>query len=150
MPRTRKVTHRGQAAVEFAFIAVIVMVVLLVGIQFALIGQAALAVSQASSALARFASINPGQLGPNGSVAMNSTIEQLVSPSILTNGGNDLTITIASYSQNTTTTTNSPTLGDRAVISISYNATGKIALPNPFLHITFPSSLTASESALYE
>ena len=141
---------RGQAAVEFALIAVIALIVLLVGIQFALIGQAALAVSQASNALARFAAVNPGQIGPNGTVTLNSTLEQLVSSTLLSNGGNDLTITIASYSQNTTTTTSSPTMGDRAVVSISYNASSKILLPNPFLFVSFPSSLTANESEMYE
>ncbi len=40
--------RRGQAMVEFALIATLAMVVLLVGIQFAIIGQAALAVTQAS------------------------------------------------------------------------------------------------------
>jgi len=40
--------RRGQAMVEFALIATLSMVVLLVGIQFAIIGQAALAVTQAS------------------------------------------------------------------------------------------------------
>lgn len=141
---------RGQAAVEFAIIAVVALIVLLVGIQFAMLGQAALAVSQASDAIARFAAVNPGQLGPNGTVPLNSTIEQLVSSTLLSNGGNDLTISIASFSQNTTTTTSSPTMGDRAVVSISYNASSKIILPNPFLSIPFPSNLTANEVEMYE
>ncbi len=68
---TRKSLGRGQAAVEFALISVIALMVLLLGIQFAMIGQAALAVSQASDAIARYASINAGQLPANGSVTVN-------------------------------------------------------------------------------
>ncbi len=51
----RKRASRGQSAVEFAMISVLALVVMLIGIQFALIGQAAVAVSQGSSALARYA-----------------------------------------------------------------------------------------------
>jgi len=36
------------------------------------------------------------------------------------------------------------------VLSISYNAASKILLPNPFLGISFPSSLTANQVSLYE
>src|SRR5258705_3325708 len=50
--------HRGQAMVEFALFATLSMVLLLVGIQFAIIGQAALAVTQASYLGARAASVN--------------------------------------------------------------------------------------------
>ena len=44
LPRSR--ISRGQAAAEFALIAPVVIIVMLVGVQFALIGQAALALSQ--------------------------------------------------------------------------------------------------------
>ena len=44
-PRRSRIS-RGQSAVEFALISTIALVVMLVGVQFALIGQAALAVSQ--------------------------------------------------------------------------------------------------------
>ncbi|HVA79799.1 MAG TPA: TadE/TadG family type IV pilus assembly protein [Candidatus Binataceae bacterium] len=145
-----KSLRRGQAAVEFALISVIAMIVLLVGIQFALLGQAALAVSQASNSLARYASVYAGQLGTNGTVTMSPAVQQLVSSSLMTNGGNDLTITIASYSGTSTTTTSSPQQYDRAVIQVSYNASSKLVLPNPFLGISFPSSLSATEAALYE
>jgi len=141
---------RGQAAVELAMIAPIAIIVMLVAVQFAMIGQAALAVSQGSSALARYAAVNPGVVGPNGTVTLTSAMEQLLSSSILTNSGKDLTVTIASYTGTTTTTTSSPGYTDRLVISLSYNAASKIALPNPFLGITFPTTLAASDSQMYE
>jgi hypothetical protein len=143
--------------VEFAMIATLAIVVMIVGVQFALIGQAALALSQGSSALARYAAVNPGvnvvAAGGNkgnGSVTLTSGMQQLLSPSLLTNGGADLTVTIASYTGTTTTTTSSPGFADTCVISLSYNASKKIALPNPFLGISFPTTLSASDSQMYE
>ena len=141
---------RGQAAFEFAMIAPLALVMILVGVQFAMIGQAALAVSQGSSALARYAAVNPGALGANGTVTLTTPMKQLLSSSILTNGGADLTVTIASYTGTTLTTTSKPKYTDRLVINLSYNATSKIALPNPFLGITFPTTLAASDSQMYE
>lgn len=152
-PRTRAVRRwfsRGQAMAELAFIAPIAIILVLLGIQFAMIGQAALALSQGASALARYAAINPGTMGPNGTVAMTTAMQQLLSSSILTNGGRDLTVTIASYSGTSTTTTSTPGYTDRLVINLSYNVRSKIALPNPFLGVSFPTTLSASDSQMYE
>jgi Flp pilus assembly protein TadG len=145
---------RGQSAVEFALMSSIALAVMLIGVQFALIGQAALAVSQGASALARYAAVNPGTMGPNSSVAASalpSAAQQLLSSSILTNSGTDLTVTVASFTGTTTTTTSSPGYTDRAVVSMSYNAASKIFLPSStLLGITFPTTLTASDSQMYE
>jgi Flp pilus assembly protein TadG len=146
----RGLISRGQSMVEFALISTVAMMVMFVGIQFALIGQAALAVSQGASALARYAAVNPGSLGTNGTVTLPTAASQLLSSSILTNGGADLTTTIASYTGTTTTTTSTPGYTDRVVITLSYSAASKIALPNPFFGIHFPSTLAASDSQMYE
>ena len=135
--------------------ATVALAVMLIGIQFAIIGQAALAVSQGASALARYAAVNPGALGTdNGSVSGGSlptAAQNLVSSSILSNSGGDLTVTIASYTGTTTTTTSSPQYTDRVVISMSYNAANKIVLPSStLLGISFPTTLTASDSQMYE
>src|ERR1019366_9638498 len=143
---------RGQAAVEFAMIAVLAITIMLVGVQFAMLGQAALAVSQGSSAIARYASVNEGTIPALSSYsgAPNTAMQALLSPSILTNRGADLTVTIVSYTGTTTATTSSPVpLKDRLTVSLSYNAkTGnKIVLPNPFLGVvTFPTTLSGSDS----
>jgi Flp pilus assembly protein TadG len=139
---------RGQTMVEFALLATIFMVVLLVGIQFAIIGQAALAVSQLSYAGARFASLN----GSSSDSDIESYIATtLASPSLkTTNGGSsDLTITL-SHPDGTT-------FGQPVTVNISYNAASRILLPNPFMRIppffpgiSFPTTLTASETAMYE
>jgi Flp pilus assembly protein TadG len=140
--------------VEFALISAVALAVMLVGIQFALIGQAALAISQGASALARYAAVNPGTMGPNSSVKANAlptAAQQLLSSSILTNSGGDLTVTVASYTGTTTTTTSTPGYTDRAVISMSYVTTSKIFLPSTtLLGITFPATLSASDSQMYE
>ena len=152
--RSRRRFTRGQSVVEFALISTVALMVMLIGIQFAIIGQAAVSVGQGASALARYAAINPGTLGPNGSVAASSLPTQaynLLSSTILTNSGADLTVTTASYSGNSTNTTSSPGYNDRAVITLSYNASGKIFLPsNSLLGISFPTTLTGSESQMYE
>jgi Flp pilus assembly protein TadG len=144
---------RGQSAVEFALISTLALAVMLFGVQFALIGQAALALSQGSSALARYAAVNPGVLGANGSVTLSDPVKQLLSSSILTStsGTSDLTVTIASYTGTTTNTTSSPGYTDRAVITMSYNASGKIFLPSTtLLGVHFPTALSATDSQMYE
>jgi hypothetical protein len=135
--------------------ATLALALMLIGIQFAIIGQAALAVSQGSSTLARYAAVNPGALGTyNGTATLTTAAQNLLSPSILTSTGgtSDLTVTINSYTGTTTTQTSAPVASqDRLVINLSYNATKKIVLPSStLLGITFPSTLTAADSQLYE
>jgi Flp pilus assembly protein TadG len=164
--RRRRRISQGQSMVEFALISAFALAVMLVGIQYALIGQAAVAVSQGASALARYASANPGTLGNstgNGSVTLNQGLENLLSSTIGTNSWGDLTVTITSYQGTTSNVTtaasnpNGPQFGDRCVISFSYNTRSKLAVPNPFLAvppifpgISFPSQLGASAAQLYE
>lgn len=147
---------RGQSTVEFALLSTLAMVIMLVGVQFALIGQADLALSQGSSLLARYAAVNQGISGTfNGSISGSSlptTVQQLLSSTLLNNGGN-LTVNIHSYqggTKNTTTNAPVPTV-DRVVINMTYNTAGVMALPNPFLGlINFPTGLSGSDSELYE
>jgi len=149
--------NRGQSAVEFALVSVLGLVLMMVGVQFALIGQVALSLSQGASALARYAAVNPGSFGTdNGTASLPSAASALLSPTI--NDGK-LTVSIASYKGGTvSTTTSSPSATvDRVVVSLTYDATNKIALPNPFLAIpgifpgiTFPTSLGAQDEQLYE
>jgi Flp pilus assembly protein TadG len=161
MRRERIRNRRGQSTVEFAIGATLALVVTIVGVQFAIIGQAALAVSQGASSLARYAAVNPGGLGTyNGTASMPlpSGAENLLSPTITTSstsGGSttyDLTVTVASYQGSTNTTTSAPVAAqDRVLVTMTYNAAKKIVLPsNTLLGITFPTNLTAQDSQLYE
>jgi hypothetical protein len=141
---------RGQSAVEFAMISVLALAVMLIGIQFALIGQTALAVSQGSAALARYAAVNPGTLGQNGTATVPTAASALLSPTI--NDAN-LTVTIHSYKSDGTTEEDGTIIPtqDSVKISMSYDATNKIFLPShTLLGISFPTTLTSAESALYE
>ncbi len=152
--RTRVMSRisRGQSAVEFAMISVVALIIMLVGIQYAMIGQAALAVSQGSSALARYVAVNPGTVSSGNASSLPTAAQQLLSQSILTNGGSDLTVTVVSRTGTGAPETGTPVpSSDQVVVQLSYNATSKIALPNPFLGIvTFPTTLAASTSQLYE
>ena len=159
--RSSKRISRGQSAVEFALISVLALAVMLIGIQYAMIGQAAVAVSQGSSALARYAASNPGKLGTNnGSVkgsALPVGVKQLLSQSILTNGGDDLTINVTTTTGTGAPETNPPVQGDQLLLSLSYVTTSKLAVPNPFLAIpplfpgiSFPGTVAASNSQMYE
>ena len=161
-PPSRKRASRGQSAVEFAMISVLALVVMLVGIQFALIGQAAVAVSQGSSALARYAasSVNNSLGTYNGSVAggaLPPAAQQVLSQSLNTNSWNDLTVTVSSKTGSGATSSNPPKQGDQLTITLSYVTTSKLALPSPFLAvpplfpgITFPASVGATDSQMYE
>jgi Flp pilus assembly protein TadG len=144
---------RGQTAVEFAMVSVLALVIMLVGVQFALIGQSALALSQGASAIARYAAVHESTLGASYSGAPNAAMQDLLSSSLGTNGWGDLTVTITSYKGGTaaTTTTTPTSKTDRAGVTLSYDASSKIALPNPFLGlITFPTALSAQDQQLYE
>ena len=93
-PRSSRVS-RGQSTVEFALVSVLGLVVMMVGVQFALIGQVALSLSQGASALARYAAVNPGSFGTdNGTASLPSAASALLSPTI---NDSKLTVTIASY-----------------------------------------------------
>jgi hypothetical protein len=153
--RNSGIVSRGQAAVEFALISVLALAIMLIGVQFALIGQAALAVSQGASSLARYVAVNPGAVGPNLNAVKVSSLptaaQNLLSPTILTGSGNDLKVTTVSYKGTTTTVTSSPVQTDRLIITLSYDASGRLFLPsNTLLGITFPTSLGASDSQMYE
>jgi Flp pilus assembly protein TadG len=158
-PRNR--VSRGQSAVEFALLSVFALAVMLVGVQYALIGQAAVAVSQGSSALARYVSSNLGNYIANGTVKASTlplAAQQVLPQSLMTNGGADLTVTVNSYQgDGVTTEANPPAPGEQVVITLSYDTKTKIAVPNPFLQmpplfpgITFPRAVGATDSQMYE
>lgn len=131
--------RRGQSMVEFALILTVGLFVLLVSIQFALIGQAALAISQLAYQGARWASVNPNA----DQSAVAAFMKQAGSPTITRDGGTHLTITL-------TPNTTPRTFGDPLTVNITYDATPQIVLPNPFLGITFPSTLTSQQTAMSE
>lgn len=149
---------RGQSMVEFALIAPVVLALMVVGVQYAIIGQSALAVSQGASAIARYAAVNPGTVGGssgNGTVTLNgTTLQNLLSPNICGGSCGSLTASIASTSAATgsaTTAQNPPQFGDQLQITLRFDATNEIVLPSTtLLGISFPTNLTGTASAVYE
>jgi Flp pilus assembly protein TadG len=161
MRSPKKRFSRGQSAVEFALISVLALAVMVIGIQYAIIGQAAVAVSQGSSALARYASSNAGNYLTNGTIkasALPLAAQQVLPQTLLSNSGGDLTVTVSSLKgDGATTEANPPTTGEEVVITLSYDTTSKLAVPNPFLAmppifpgITFPATVAAKDSQMYE
>jgi len=133
----------GQSATEFALILPILFIVLLVGIQYAVLGQAALALSQGASGLARYEAVHAGTVNSGKASGLPAPAQQLLSDTILTNGGGDLTVGV----------TSSPGtgFGDTCKINLTYSAASKIVLPNNFFGIPlFPTTLSASAADLYE
>ena len=138
--------------VEFAMGATLTLVVMLVGVQFAIIGQAALALSQGASTLARYAAVHPGTVSSGTGNSLPMPAQQLLSPTILTGSGSDLTVTVSSLKPDGTPEAGTPIQGqDQVIINLSYNAAQKVVLPtSTLLGLSFPTNLTASDSQLYE
>jgi hypothetical protein len=118
----------------------------MVGIQFALIGDCALAVTQLSYVGARYASVHPTyQLtSSSGGSDVESYMLSVASPTIMSNSGNDLTISMPTPCPTTNSFSNPVT------ISVQYNLTSKIFLPNPFLGISFPTTVQSTQTAFCE
>jgi Flp pilus assembly protein TadG len=131
-------TGRAQAAVEFAIILTVALIVLVVGVQFAIIGETALALGQANYQGARYAAVNPSST----QAQIQAYMVSIASPTISANNGSYLTTTL------------SPTppcaFGATVTVSVSFDIKHLLAVPNPFLGISFPTTLTNSESAFCE
>lgn len=162
---------RGQAAVEFALVLTVAMIVLFVAIQFALIGQAALALGQMNYQGARYAAVN--------TCADASQVAQYMcsvgSPTITKNNGGNLTVTLngsAGSIGSGNCVAPSPTdvqpdsstgqcsgggaprtLGTSVIVGVSFNmagAGGILFLNSPFMGVSFPTTLSSTETAMSE
>jgi hypothetical protein len=129
----------GQAMVEMAIVMPILAFVMVLAIQFALIGSAMLALNQVTYQGARYASVNQG--------ADRSTVYNYMlsvgSPTITSNGGANLSV---SLNPSTTPRASFSTV----TVTSTLNAQSLIVVPNPFFGVSLPSSLTATESAMVE
>jgi hypothetical protein len=90
--------------------------------------------------------------------ALPAAAQEVLSQSILTNNGNDLTVTINTYTGTGGVENGTPVAqSDQLVVSLSYVTTSKLAVPNPFLAIPplfpgiqFPGTVGATDSEMYE
>jgi Flp pilus assembly protein TadG len=144
--------RRGQTMVEFALGATLTLVVMVVGVQFAIIGQVVLALNQGASTLARYAAVHPGTVSSGAASSLPIPAQQLLSPTLLTGSGSDLTVTVSSLKPDGSSEAGTPIQGqDQVIINLSYNAAKKVVLPSStLLGLSFPTTLTASNSQLYE
>jgi|SRR5208282_565089 len=131
-------TSRAQSAVEFAIALPIVLITLLVGVQFAIIGEAALALGQVNYQGARYAAV----YGTATQSAVNSYMISVASPTISANNG--------AYLSTSLNPAPPCTFGSAITVSVTFDAKHLLALPSPFLGISFPTTLTSSESAFCE
>ena len=132
--------ERAQAAVEFALIAPVVIVVMLVGIQFAIIGAASLGLGDVAYQGARWAAINSSSTPAQVRTYMIS----VASPLIASSNGSYLTVSIPAG-------TMPCTFGGTVQVPVSFDIAHLVVLPNPFMGmIHFPTALTNSESAFCE
>lgn len=135
----RGLLGRGQAMVEFAMIAVIAMLILFLGIQFALLGQAALAVGQLAYQGARYASINPNL----SSAQVTTWMQGVASPTIASADKTILAITVTPDQPR-------PFQGT-VIVTVTLNTVKKklIFLPN-FFGINLGSSISSQQSAMVD
>lgn len=146
--------------VEFAMVSTIAIFVLLIAIQYAMIGQAALALSQAAFQGARFASVNPAapqsdvQCFLAGSGTWNGggcTQSAVASPTITKNSGHYLTLAMSP-------TATPRTFGQSVTVTLTFDVCGSGMLIlgtrngrcGSFFGIAFPTTLTATETAMSE
>lgn len=168
------VTGRGQAAVEFALVATVAMIVLFVAVQLALIGEDALSLGQMNYQGARWAAVNTCALDTE----IANYIVSVGSPSVAESGGTcgtQLTMSITDYVTGAQTTrsnikgtacTNPPpsptqcaagvnqrTFGTPVTITLTFDASKAIFLGNGknwMGLISFPTTLTSTETAMAE
>jgi hypothetical protein len=129
---------RAQSVVEFAIALPILLVTLVVGVQFAIIGAASLALGQVNYQGARYAAVNTSATQSDVKTYMLS----VAAPTIRANSGSYLTATLSPAPP--------CSFGSSVTVSLTFTTTQLLALPNPFMGIRFPTSLTSSESAFCE
>ena len=169
--------RKGQAAVEFALISVVAMIVLFVAVQLALIGEDALALGQMNYQGARWAAVN--------TCATDTEIKSYIlasgSPSVTQSGGScgtylQMDITDTKTSQTTRTnvsggscSTPSPTTGcasprsfgtpvtitlrfslDKAIFLLGSGNNFGGSRTQSWLGLNFPTQLSSSETAMAE
>jgi Flp pilus assembly protein TadG len=132
---------RGQAMVEFSMIAVIAIFILFLGIQLALLGQAALAVGQLAYQGARYASINPSI---SSATIVGTMRMQFASPTIASSDNTILAISVTPDQPRTFQSTVTVT------VTLDPSKKGLVLLPNPFFGIHLGTKITSTQNAMVD
>jgi hypothetical protein len=123
------------------------MIVLFVGVQFAMIGRTALALGQMTYQGARYAAVHP-DCGNTACTITSPTIRNFmlqVGWPTFTNNSANLVVTVSPDIPP------SHTFGQAVTVTSSFTLPPSVlVLPNPFLGIPFPATLTSSQTAMSE
>src|SRR5690348_3748524 len=133
-------SKRGQASVELALLLPVALVLLILGIQFAIIGAAALGLGQANYQGARYAAV---QCTGSGSCSSGADVQTFM----VNNASPIISASSGRYLSSTVTPAPPCTFGSTVTVSVTFDTSHLIALPNPFFGISFPTSLSSSETA---
>jgi hypothetical protein len=150
---------RGQAMVEFALVAGIAMIILFMAVQFAMIGQVALALGQMNYQGARYASTHPGCFDSGACVGADAGKQNIRdymlsvgSPVFNANSGN-LTVSCLPVIVGTTPRA----FGTSIKCTASFTLPSSVLfLRNPFMSlypgfgIKFPTQLNSSETTMQQ
>lgn len=131
--------RRGQAMVEMAIVITILAFVMVLAIQFAMLGSAMLALNQVTYQGARYASVNQSA----DQSAVKTYMLSVDSPTITSNKRANLSVSLSP-------TTTPRSAFSTVTISSTLNAQSFIVIPNPFFGVSLPTTLTATESAMVE
>ena len=121
-----------------ALLIPLIVIVLVAGVQFAVIGYAALALDQADYQGARYAAVNASST----QAQVQTYILSVASPTISAGSGKYLTTAVSPAPP--------CAFGSTVTVSLTFDISHLMVVPNPFLGISFPTSLTSSESAFCE
>ncbi|HZO81674.1 MAG TPA: TadE/TadG family type IV pilus assembly protein [Candidatus Binataceae bacterium] len=143
--------NRGQAAVEFALVMIVAMIVLFAAVQMAVIGQAALALGQMNYQGARYAAVNS-----SASCSQVATYMAGVGSPTITKNGVSCTSCPASGGAVGVQMTCSGgacgtrNFGDPVQVSLCFDASNLLFLSQNFLGVVFPTQLSSTETAMTE
>jgi Flp pilus assembly protein TadG len=135
----------GQSMAEFALLIPLFLFLVFLTITFAVIGQAALAVSQLAYTGARYAAVHPELTAAE--VQSYITSGAVGSPTITGNSGSNLTVTVqtaAGFAQPVSVTV-AYDLNSNALVSMMQNT-----FTNLGLNTSFPTTLSATQIASSE
>ena len=128
----------GQAAVELALIVPVALIVLIIGVQLAIIGAADLSLGQVNYQGARYAATNPSATWSQVQAYMIS----VGSPLITANSG--------SYLSGSLSPAPPCAFGSSVTVSVTFDVSHLVVFSKPFFGISFPTSLSNSETAFCE